>query len=374
MSKRTTLAGATLAAALALSIAQARAADITLGILVPTTGSQATDGRDMANAAQLAANEINAHGGVLGGKLVLDVQDDACDPQQAVSAASKLVSQGVAAVVGGYCSGATLPTLKVFGDAGLPFVITAANSTKLVDADPGDAFLVNSTGDDQVKTAVGLLKSDGVKRLAVVNEGDAYSADLAKLTADAWPASGGQLVGNEVVNKGEQDFSALVTRIKSERPDAVFWTAYYDDAALLIKQLRQAGYRGKILLGDGSNSPKVFEIAGKGAEGTMLLANPTVDTLPNAKTFAADYKKAFHQDPGPYSALTYDGIDLLADAMKRAGSADKAKVVAALQATKAFPGISGPVTFTPKNTLNRSNFVVLIGKGGKWTLFKAASS
>ena len=373
MSRRALLSGAfALAAGVFLAAGAAAAADITVGVLVPTTGSQATDGKDMANAVQLAANQINAKGGVLGGKITLSVQDDACDPQQAVSAASKLVSQNVTGVVGGYCSGATLPTLKVFGDAGIPFVITAANSTKLVDADPGDAFLINSTGDDQVKTAVALLKSKKVKKLALVDEGDAYSADLVKIAADLWPKAGGQVVATEVVNKGEQDFSALVTKIKAQKPDAVFWTAYYDDGALLIKQLRQAGYRGMILLGDGNNSPKIFEIAGKAAEGVFLLSNPTVEDLPNAKTFAADYKKQFKQDAGPYSALTYDGMSLLADAIKRAGSTDKAKIVAALKATKDYKGISGPVNFTPKNTLNRSNFVILEGKGGKWTLYKAS--
>jgi branched-chain amino acid transport system substrate-binding protein len=374
MSRRALLSGAVaLAAGLMLSAGVAAAADITVGVLVPTTGSQATDGKDMSNAVQLAADQINAKGGVLGSKIALSVQDDACDPQQAVSAASKLVSQNVSGVVGGYCSGATLPTLKVFGDAGIPFVITAANSTKLVDADPGNAFLINSTGDDQVKTAVDLLKAKNVKKLVVVDEGDAYSADLAKITNDLFPKSGGQVASTEVVNKGEQDFSALVTKVKSEKPDAVFWTAYYDDGALLIKQLRQAGYRGMILIGDGSNSPKVFEIAGKAAEGVYLLTNPTVDELPNAKTFAADYKKKFNVEPGPYSALTYDGMDLLADAIKRAGAPDKAKIIAALKGTKSFEGIAGPVNFTPKNTLNRSNFVVLIGKGGKWTLYKSAS-
>jgi branched-chain amino acid transport system substrate-binding protein len=364
---------AAIAAGFMLAAPGVRAADITIGVLVPTTGSQATDGKDMNNAAKMAADQINAQGGVLGDKIVLDTQDDSCDPQISVNAASKLVSQNVVAVVGGYCSGSTLPTLKVFGDAGIPFVITAANSTKLIDANPGDAFMINSTGYDQVKTAVDLLKSRGVKRLATVDEGDAYSADLSRLTGDAWPKAGGQLVAHEVVNKGEQDFSALVTRLKAQRPDGVFWTAYYDDGALLIKQLRQAGYRGMILLGDGNNSPKIFEIAGQAAQGVYLLSSPTVEDLPNAKTFTANYRKQFGVAPGPYSTLTYDGMDLLASAIRRAGSTDKAKIIAALKATQAFSGISGPVTFTPQNTLNRSNFVVLLGKGGKWVLYRAAT-
>jgi branched-chain amino acid transport system substrate-binding protein len=104
------------------------------------------------------------------------------------------------------------------------------------------------------------------------------------------------------------------------------------------------------------------------------FSNPTVEYLPTAKAFADAYKKKFSQDPGPYSALSYDGMDLLADAIKRAGSVDKAKIIAALHATKDFKGISGPVTFTPQNTLARSNFVILLGKGGNWTLYKGEAS
>ncbi len=362
-----------MAAGLAYSAAPARAADIPVGIMVPTTGSEATYGKDMENAIKLAAGQINTKGGVLGMKIATTTQDAACDPQQAVNAASKLVSQGVTGVVGGYCSGATLPTLKIFGDAGVPIVIPAANSTKLIGAGSGNVFMINSTGADQVNTAVAFFKSKDIKRLAIVNEGDAYSADLASLTREQWKKDGGDVVAYEVINKGEQDYSALVTRLKQQRPDAVFWTAYYADGALLIKQLRQGGYTGMIALGDGNNSPKLFEIAGAAANGVYCFSNPTVEYLPNARAFADEYKKQFHQSPGPYSALSYDGMNLLADAITRAGSTDKPKIIAALRATKDFQGIAGPINFTPQNTLARSNFVVLVGKGKQWALYKAAS-
>ena len=109
---------------------QVLAADLKIGIMVPTTGSEATSGKDMENAIKLAAMEINDAGGVLGMKIDTMTGDDACDPQQGTAAATKLVSADVAAVVGGYCSGATLPTLKIYGDANVPFVIAAANSTR----------------------------------------------------------------------------------------------------------------------------------------------------------------------------------------------------------------------------------------------------
>ncbi len=374
MSRRAALwAALAIAAGFVAPATGARAADVQVGIMVPTTGPEATYGKDMENAIKLAAGQVNAKGGVLGMKIVTNTQDAACDPQQAVNAASKLVSQGVTAVVGGYCSGATLPTLKIYGDAGVPIIIPAANSTKLIGAGSGNVFMINSTGNDQVTTAVGFFKSKDIKTIAIVNEGDAYSQDLASLTRDQWTKDGNKVVAYEVINKGEQDYSALVTRIRQARPDAVFWTAYYADGALLIKQLRQGGYKGLIALGDGNNSPKLFEIAGAAADGVYCFSNPTVEYLPGAHAFADAYKKQFNQAPGPYSALSYDGMNLLADAITRAGSTDKAKIIAALKATKDFQGISGPINFTAQDTLARSNFVILEGKGKQWVLYKAAS-
>jgi len=346
------------------------AADLKVGIMVPVTGSEATYGKDMENAINLAVDEINARGGILGMNVTTTTGDAACDPQQATAAATKLVSEDVVAVVGGYCSGATLPTLKIYGDAGIPIVIAAANSTKLIAANPGIGFQINSTGFDQTATAVSLFKDKKIKTLAIVHQGDGYSEDLAKLTKENWTKMGNEVVAYEVVNKGEQDHSSLVTRIKSKNADAVFWTAYYADGALLIKQLRQAGYKGMIAVGDGSNSPKLMEIAGKAAEGVFCFSNPTVEYLPAAKAFAEKYKKNFNQDPGPYSALAYDGMNLLADAIERAGSADRQAIIKALGETKGYEGIAGPIFFTPQNTLARSNFVVLIAKGNKWDLYR----
>ena len=121
-------------------------------------------------------------------------------------------------------------------------------------------------------------------------------------------------------------------------------------------------------MGDGSNSPKLLEIAGKAAEGVYCFSNPTVDYLPAAKDFHANYKKTFNQEPDAYAALAYDGMKLMADAITRAGSTDKDAIIKALGETTSFTGIAGPVSFTDKNTLARSNFVTLIAKDGKWML------
>lgn len=367
MIKRVSFVSTLVAAFLFFCLSQSAVAEIKLGIMVPTTGSVAADGKTMENAMKLAVEEINAKGGVLGEKIVTVTGDDACDPQQGTSAASKLISEGIVGVVGGYCSGSTLPTLKLYGDAGIPMIIPAANSTKLIPANQGNAFLINSTGADQSDTAVELFKSQGVKKLSIVHMGDAYSEDLAKLSRDKW-SKVGEVASFDVVNQGEQDFSALAFSIKRKGADAVFWTAYYSEGALLIKQLRQIGYRGDIAVGDGSNNVKLIEIAGRAAEGVFCFSNPTADYLPTAKQFTMDYWNMFNQAPGAYSPLSYDGMYLMADAIKRAGSTNQKQIIQALKNTDGFEGIAGQISFTPKNTLARSNFVVLVVKGGSFKL------
>ncbi len=351
----------------AFAIAPVHAAELKLGIIAPMTGSLAGEGKDMENAIQLAVKAVNARGGVLGNTVTTITADDACDPQQGAIAASKLASSDVVAIVGGYCSGAVLPTLKIYGDAGIPFVIVAANSTKLVDANQGDAFLINSTGDAQAETALKLFQKRGFKTIAIVDEGDAYSSDLAKLTAAAFTKAGGKVVAQETVTAGEQDFSSLVSRLKADKPDAIFWTAYYSGGALLTKQIRQAGIKTPIVLGDGNNSPDYLKIAGSAANGVMLLSPPAVDFLPTTASFKQDYVKASGREPAAYAALSYDATMLVADAIKRANSTDPKAIIAALK-TSSYDGLAGKVTFTPKNTLVGSNFITLVDKDGKWTL------
>ncbi|MEL7566617.1 MAG: branched-chain amino acid ABC transporter substrate-binding protein [Dehalobacterium sp.] len=342
--------------------------EVLVGIMVPTTGSEATYGKDMENSFNLAVDHINAAGGIGGKNIKTVTADDACDPQQSASAANKLISQGVVAVVGGYCSGATIPTLTLYNDAGIPFVITAANSSKIADENPGNAFQTNGTAFHQIEKAVEMWNKGGVKKVAIVHQGDGYSADLASIAETEWKKAGNEVVAVEVMNKGEQDTSALVTRIKAKNPDLIFWTAYFADGGLLIKQLRQSGYTGKIMAGDGSCSPQLIEIGGTATEGVQVLSSPIAEYLPAAKDFSDKYKEKYNMDPGPYAALAYDGMGILADAMNRAGATDFDAVVKALAETKDYQGVAGTTTFAENHTLATSNFMVVEVKDGKYTL------
>ncbi|OLN29183.1 branched-chain amino acid ABC transporter substrate-binding protein [Desulfosporosinus metallidurans] len=346
----------------------ANAGDIKIGLPLPMTGSEATYGKDMENAIKMAVDEINAKGGINGKKITTIIGDDACDPQQATAAANKLVSAGVVAIVGGYCSGAVVPTLTIYNEKNIPFIVEAANSSKIAAQNPGNTYEINGTAVHQTQKAVELFKKLGATKVALVEQGDAYSSDLAKQTETAWKDAGNTVVSHDVTTKGEQDFSSLVTSLKSKNADLIFWTAYYADGALLIKQLRQGGYKGSIVVGDGSSDPKLIQMSGAAGEGTYVLSPPVAEYLPAAKQFADAYKAKYNQTPGAYAPLAYDGMNLMADALKRAGGTDGKAIIKALADTKDFTGLAGKVTFAADKTLKESNFIVLQVKGGKFVL------
>lgn len=339
---------------------------VLLGIMLPITGAVAENGIDMENAAKLAVAEINAAGGVLGHEIVTTTGDDGCDPAMATAAASKLVSEEVVGVVGGYCSGATLPTLKIYGDAGIPIILAASNSTALVDENPGWAFLINSTGDMQAENAVMQFEKLGVETIGIIDAGDAYSADVKAHTTTQWTAKGYEVVMDGTVNPGEQDFSSLVTTIMSLNPGGIYWTGYHAEGGLLVRQLREAGYEGVLMVADGTSDPAFIEIAGEYGEGVFLTAPPFADLTPTAQGFADQYRATYNRNPGAYAGLTYDAVNLLVDAIERAGSFDGAALKDTLSATADWPGISGVVTFTDKNTMSTSNFVILVVQDGAW--------
>src|SRR6478752_7910165 len=163
---------------------------IILGMLIPQSGSEAAIGPYMSNAAQLALDEINAKGGVLGRKLELKTADDACDAQSAAAGANKLVTEGVDISVGGYCSGATLPTLPIFGKANIPMIIPAANSQELVDQKLKHVFLINGTGSQQAGAAEKWIAKQGAKSVVLMHDNTSYSKDIALRTKALLDAPG----------------------------------------------------------------------------------------------------------------------------------------------------------------------------------------
>lgn len=350
--------------------AGAETGDILVGMLTPLSGSSAAIGPYMKNGAQLAVNEINAAGGVNGRQLKLVVEDEACDPKTAAAGAAKLVTQQVVVSVGGYCSSATLPTLSIFGKSNIPMIIPAANSNDLVKNTPKNVFLLNGTGAQQAQAAVEFMKGAGIKAVALVDDNTSYSKDITTRTAEDLKAVPEvKVVGQQSVTAGESDYSAAVTSIVRAKPELVYWTGYYQEGGLLIKQLRSAGYTGKVMVADGSVDKQLITIAGAGnAEGVLATMTQTPQTIPGGDEWIAKYKKAFNADPGPYSPQSYDAVRVAAEAVKSANSTKGDAVITALTKLDGFPIFSGPLKFTPEHTLSEGGFDILVVKGEDFAL------
>ena len=342
---------------------------IKLGMLTPLTGSSAAIGPYMRDGAQMAVDEINAKGGVNGRKLSLTVEDEACDPKTAAAGAAKLVSDGVNVSVGGYCSSATLPTLSIFNKAGIPMIIPAANSADLVAQNLPNVFLINGTGVQQSRTASDFIKAQGAKGVALVDDNTSYSTDLTKRTGADLAQMNVPVATHQSVTAGESDYSGAVNAIMGSKADFVYWTGYYQEGGLIIKQLKAAGYQGKIMVADGSVDAKLIQIAGQqDAQGVYATMTETAQTMKGGQSWIADYKKKFGADPGPYSTQAYDAVRVAAQAIGDAGSTNGQAVEAALMKIDGFSLFSGPLKFTPDHTLSVGGFSVLVVQGSDFAL------
>ncbi|MDQ2662374.1 MAG: branched-chain amino acid ABC transporter substrate-binding protein [Actinomycetota bacterium] len=333
---------------------------IKFGMLAPFSGSESAFGAYMQNGAELAVSEINADGGLLGRDLELVVEDDACDATTAVAGANKLVTDGIVASVGGYCSGATLPTLPIFDEAGIPMVIPAANSNELVDQGLPGVFLINGTGDQQAAAAVQYSEQIGATNIAVIDDATSYSADLADAFTAQAEEAGLTVAFEATVTPGENDYSSVATQLASVQPDLVYWTGYYQEGALIVRQATDAGFAGVFMVADGSVDAKFAEIAGASyTENVVGTFTQTPDMIEGADNWIADYEELAGDPPGPYSTQSYDAVRVMAQAIEDAGSTDFDEVVAALEGLDGFDTFAGPLTFTDDHTLSGGGFVIV---------------
>ncbi|MCL2628265.1 MAG: branched-chain amino acid ABC transporter substrate-binding protein [Oscillospiraceae bacterium] len=338
--------------------------DIVIGVLVPTSGTEAYYGTDMMQSYDLAVSEINEAGGVLGKKLKLFQADDGCDPNMASTAASRIVAEGVDFVVGGYCSGATIPAMQQFYDANLLFLLSGANSTRITEQGFQQSFMINSPGSHAVLTLIDLLKYVGAQNVALIHQADEYTENLSDLCQAGLPPAGFNIVAVEVMEKGAADVSAIVTSIQNSGADFVYWCGYHADGSNVIRQLRRGGFEGHIAVGDGSASPELITAAGPEGEGVFVTSPPFVEFAVGGEAFVSAYrahhKMAADDDsfPGAYATLAYDTIYLLKAAIEKAGSFETAAVRNAVQSIE-FQGLSGLIKFTADREPALSNFIIL---------------
>jgi len=333
------------------------------------TGSTATFGISARNGIDLAVEEVNAAGGVLGRPVKVIVEDDAGKPEEAAAAVTKLVNQDrVIAVVGEVASTRSLAGARVCQPAGVPMVTPASTNPQVTEV--GDfvfrtCFIDPFQGTVMAKFARDHLK---VERVAILRDiKNDYSVGLADFFKKTFAELGGKLVGDESYSEGDTDFRAQLTNLKATNPQALFVPGYYTEVGLIARQAREKGLTVPLMGGDGWDSPKLAEIAGESVEGCFFSNHYTVEsTEPRVKEFVKSYKAQYSEVPDAMAALGYDAAKILFNALATAGSTDAKAIRDALAATKDFTGVTGTITIDKdRNAVKPA--VVLEMKGGKQT-------
>jgi branched-chain amino acid transport system substrate-binding protein len=371
-----------LALALALGLAgcgkkQEAASDvIKIGSVAPLTGPQTHIGKDNENGARLAVDEINAMGLELGGKKVkleLLGEDDQAEPKTATIVAQKLVDAGVVAVIGHLNSGTTIPASKIYHDAGIPQISPSATAVAYTAQGYKTAYRVMANDAQQGK-ALGefAVSKMGAKKIAIIDDRTAYGQGLADQFEKAARAVGGEVVAREFTNDRATDFSAILTSIKGKTPDLIFFGGMDPQGGPMAKQMKSLGLTARLLGGDGLQNVNFVKLAGSDAEG-VVASSPglPIDSMPGGPEF----RKRFEAKYGViqvYAPYAYDAVYALVDAMKRADSAEPAKVLAELPKTD-LQGVSGPIKFDAKGDTTGGAVTLYEVKGGAWQVLETVN-
>jgi branched-chain amino acid transport system substrate-binding protein len=353
-------------------------ADDTIKIGAPfnLTGALSSLDAPALNGAKLAAEQINAAGGVLGKKIELVVYDTKTDPTVIASTGSQLINQDKVPVIVGFTdSDSVLALAPIAEKAGIPFVTPGATSPKLPDQVGPNMFLACFGDNVQAAAGAEFLKDTlkAKKVYLLTDNSTEYTTLLSSYFKQAFEKGGGTLSLEDNYKSGDKSFTAQITKLKAlgEKPDALYIAAMPDDIGLIVKQLRQSGVTQPIVGGDGYDTPLLLSVGGAAANGVYYSTHAFMseDSTAAIKKFYADYQTAFKTPPdNAFAALGYDTVGLVADAIKRAGSADPAKIREALAATKGYQGITGAISYRPGVRVPDKTVALIGVKGDKLTL------
>jgi len=344
-------------------------ADTVIGVAAPMTGSEAAFGEQFRRGAEKAVADINAKGGVLGQKLQLIVEDDACDPKQARNAAEDLASRKGVFVAGHYCSGSSIPASEVYAEAGIVQISPGSTNPKLTECGLANVFRVCGRDDAQGPTAAKyVIEHFKGKTVAILQDKSPYGKGLADEFQKALNDGGIKEALYEAITPGEKDYSALVSKLKNVKADVVYFGGYKTEGGLIVRQMQEQGLKATLVGGDALVTEEFWAITGPAGEGTLMTfgPDPRLDSR-NAELVASF--RAQNYEPEAYTLYTYASIQAWAQAAQKAGSVDAAKVEASLRANK-FDTVLGDIGFDAKGDVTAPGYVFYVWKDGKYVYAK----
>jgi branched-chain amino acid transport system substrate-binding protein len=350
------LIGLALGASFALSTA-AFAQDLTIAVAGPMTGGESAFGRQMRNGAEMAIEDLNTAGGLLGKKLALDVEDDACDPKQARSIAEKIASAKIPFVAGHYCSSSSIPASEAYADGNVLQITPASTNPLFTERNLWNVARVCGRDDQQGLIAAQFIaKNFKGKNIAILNDKTTYGKGLADETKKALNKAGVTEKMYESYNKGDKDFNAIVSRLKRDNIDLVYVGGYHQESGLILRQMRDQGLQTVLMAGDALADKEFASITGPAGEGTLFTFGPDPRNKPTAKAIVERFK-AKNIDPEGYTLYTYAAMQVWSQAAKKAGTTDPKKVMATIKAG-AWDTVIGKIQYDAKGDLKQIDYVV----------------
>jgi branched-chain amino acid transport system substrate-binding protein len=342
----------------------ALAQTIRIGFQAPLTGPAASDGKTALQGAQLAVEQINAAGGVNGSKLELVVLDDQTQPAQAVPLANKFIGDGIKAVISGSYSGPTRAAAGVFQQAKIPYISAYAIHPDIVRA--GDyVFRTSFMGEVQGRAAAKLIGDImKKKRVTMINVNNDFGQALAAGMKEAAPKFGLQLVSEYNFGMGDRQFGSIVASVKKDNPEVLYISGYFFNGGPLVAQLRAGGVTVPIVGTEGFDTVNFIQIAKEAAEGVIITTSLDRDSNdPPMRKFIDNYKSRFNVGAEMVAASTHTAVNVLAQAIGKAGINDTAKLRDAIAATKDMPSASGTITFNSSREVYKAAQIQIIKNG-----------
>ncbi len=341
-----------------------------IGVISYLTGGGAAYGAAIKQGLDMAKDEINAQGKL---KIELQYEDSRGDKNEAINAANKLINKdNVVGIIGPTLSGEMFAVGPIANQAGVPIMGTSTTAKGITDI--GDYVFRNSLPESlaipaAIKKAVAKYN---LKKVALMySNNDDFAVSGYETMAQAAKDNGLEVLTTQTFADGDTDFSAQLTKVASLKPDAVFVSSLYQEAALVLKKARELGITVPFVGGNGFNSPQLIKIAGPAAEGAIVASPwfPGKDD-PNVQKFVKAFQAKYNQIPDQFSAQAYDGLYIMATALEKAGTTtDRKKLRDSLAQIKDFQGVTGKFAFDAKRN-PVMDATVLIVKDGKFTEFK----
>jgi len=356
-------------AAAALTASAARADDLVVATAGPMTGQYASFGEQMKRGADMAVADINAAGGVLGKMLKLEIGDDACVPEQARSVAEDLVSKKVVFVAGHFCSSSSIPASEVYAENNVLQITPASTNPAFTEgaAEKGWKTVFRTCGRDDAQGLVAgkfLSEKYKGKKVAIIHDKSTYGKGIADETKKAMNAGGLQEAMYEAINPDDKDFSALISKMKENKIDAIYLGTYHTEGGLITRQAREQGLNAQVVGEDAFVTNEFWTITGDTGEGVMMTFAPDPRKLDTAKDIVAKFK-AQGYDPEGYTLYTYAAFQVWADAVKQAGTTDPKKLDEVLRKGD-YKTVIGDLKFNDKGDVVNPVYVFYKWSKGKY--------